>query len=100
MKEGSAAAKAAADGTREGDRLRLSKRFSGSFYICGQGALSGKTDKNIPFAQGERGIFFLESGKNSQQKSRIFDLFAKLYIDSLKEERIMYYTYHKSTRYL
>lgn len=58
MKEGSAAAIAAADGTREGNRLRLSKRFSGSFYICGQGALSGKTDKNIPFAQGERGIFF------------------------------------------
>lgn len=58
MKEGSAAAGAAADGTREGGRLRISKRSPGSFYIRGQDAISGRTDENIPFAQGERGIFF------------------------------------------
>lgn len=77
MKEWSAAAGTAAAGIREGIRLRLSKRVPEAFCVRGQGALSGKTDLKYTLRSRREGYIF--NWENSRQKSRIFDLFAKLY---------------------
>lgn len=59
MKEGSAAAETAADGTREGDRRGFQSDSPTLFMSADKILYRGEQVNSIPFAQGERGIFFL-----------------------------------------
>lgn len=58
MKEGSAAAETAADGTREGDRRGFQSDSPTLFMSADKILYRGEQVNSIPFAQGERGIFF------------------------------------------